>query len=339
MSSAPVPPVPPSAGQQVQQVSINIDFDQLLATNRPVGTKALLEAIGMTRGTTVLSLVLAEGAFLAGDVVSYLESLVLKSGKQNRLDLFLRSTGGIAEIPWRVLTILREFSEHLAVMVPRVAMSGAAHIAIGGDELVMGPLSNLGSVDPTRNHPLLPRDPQGNAIPTSVQHLKHCLNFLKRTVREGEAFGPIVAELFRHVNPLALGALEESYELSRLITQKALSTRRPPFDAEKAAAIKDKLAGEYFSHTYYISRAEVETDLGLPITRMDPGEPLFSQVEALNAAYDSIFEAVVQLPAPVPFQLRVKGIIETAAHRFVLAQVFAPNGQKVAGHWAEQDNY
>lgn len=339
MPTTPVLPTPTPPGQQIQQFSININFDQLLAANRPAGTKALLERLGLTRDSTVLSIVLAEGAILAGDLVAQLESLVLKTGKKPRLDLFLRSTGGIAEIPWRILTVLREFSEHLGAIVPRVAMSGATHVAIGCDELLMGPFSNLGSVDPTRSHPLLPKDSQGNTIPTSVQHLKHCLEFLKRTVPTGEPLGPMITELFRHVEPLALGALEESYELSRLISTKVLATRRPPIDKEKADAIRDQLAGAYFSHTYYISRGEVETELQLPVTRFDPGQAVFEQIEALNAAYDAILQMNIQLPAPVPVQLRVTGLVETAQHRFVLAQVFAPNGQIVAGHWLEQDNY
>jgi hypothetical protein len=319
-------------------VSINIDIASLLAANPPPGTRALIEAIEASRQSKLIVLVLADNSLLAGDVVSQIESLLLSGGPRDRLDLFLRSTGGIAEIPWRIVSVLREFSHHLGVIVPRVAMSGATHIAIAGDELVLGPLSNLGSVDPTRNHPLLPRDPQGNPIPMSVQNLKHCLGFLTRTLREGEQLGPIVTELFNHVDPLALGALEEAYELARLITGKVLATRRAPIESDRIERIKEKLAGEYFSHAYCISRSEVESDLGLPVSRMDVGQEIFNRVEALHSVYFGAFGSASPVGGPVPLSFRITGFVETTEQRHILCQVMAPSGQRIAGSWIAGNN-
>ena len=219
------PPQPPPQPQAL----FNVDFQALYNANKPAGSKALLDALGKERTGEMLSLVFVDflpvNPMLMGDVTLQLEPTVVQMGKVEKLNLVLRSTGGIAEFPWRIVSILRAFCDEFEVIVPRQAMSGATHIAISADNLVMGPLSALGSVDPTRNHPLLPLDKHGNPIPASVQDLRHCLEFVKRNVPKHEV-GPIVGQLFSLVNPLAIGAIEQSYELSRLITRRVLGTRK-----------------------------------------------------------------------------------------------------------------
>jgi len=217
-------------------------------------------------------------------------------------------------------------------------MSGATHIALGADNLVMGPFSALGSVDPTRNHALLPRDQQGNPTPASVQDLKHCLEFVRRNVKRSEPLAPLVGQLFTQVNPLAIGAIEQSYELSRLITRKVLGTRKKKLRPKHVRTIVDQLAGKYYSHGYPISRAEVETDLELPVTKADPGDSLFNAIEALNSFYMGVFEKQQQLAGPLPLTFRITGFVETPKSRRVLCQVFGPNGQALAGTWLAESN-
>jgi hypothetical protein len=281
---------------------------------------------------------------LAGDMIFQLEPLLLEMAKVPKLDLFLRSTGGVAEIPWKIVSLLRSFCDDFEVVIPRNAMSGATHVAIAADEIVMSPFSFLGSVDPTRTHPLLPRDPQNASIPVSVQDLKHCLQFVNRNVPEGEKIGPIVNKLFEEVSPLAIGALEQSYELSRLITKKVLATRKKNLGTKITKNIVDRLAGQYFSHSYFISRDEVEHDLKLPVTRMELGDDSFSASEALNGYYTGLFEKEVPVPqAPIPLTFRITGFLETATSRRILCQVIGPgpkgpNSNVVAGAWLSEPN-
>jgi Serine dehydrogenase proteinase len=343
MGVPPQPQLPPPQPQ-----AFNIDFGQLFGANRPAGSKKLLESLGKVREGNALSLVyvdfLPANPMISGDVIPQLESLLLEMGKVQKLNLFLRSTGGMAEIPWKIVSLLRSFCSKFEVVIPRNAMSGATHVAIGADELVMSPLSFLGSVDPTRTHPLLPRDPQNVSIPVSVQDLKHCLEFVKRNVPEGEKVGPILNQLFAQVSPLAIGALEQSYELSRLITQKVLATRKKTLGAKSVQNVVDRLAGKYFSHGYFISRDEVENDLRLPVTRMEPGDETFKASEALNGYYMSVFEKEVPITgAPIPLTFRITGFLETATSRRILCQVIGagpkgPNTLVVAGAWLSDPN-
>ncbi len=332
-----------SVPSQLQpQQPFNIDFQALFTTHKPAGSKALLEELRKQRESdAIIGMMFVDflpmNPMLAGDVVAALEPLILEGGKVGKLSLVLRSTGGYAEFPWRMVSILRSFCSELDVIVPRVAMSGATHIAISADTLVMSPLSSLGSVDPTRNHPLLPKDPAGNPIPASVQDLRHCLEFVKRNVPKDEV-GPIVGTLFAHVHPLAIGAIEQSYELSRLITKRVLGTRKSKLASKQVKRIQDQLAGQYFSHGYPISRTEVEADLGLPVTKADPGDSLFAAVEALNSSYTSIFEKQHPVQGPIPLSFRMTGFVETVKTRRILCQVFGPNGQVLAGTWLSDPN-
>lgn len=329
--------------QLPQPQPFNVDFGQLFNANKPSGSKTLLEAIAAQRKASVMALALVDflpaSPMLAGDIARYVEPLIAEIGKVKKLDLVLRSTGGVAEIPWRIVSVLRCFCDELEVIVPRSAMSGATHIAIGADNLVMTPFSVLGSVDPTRNHPLLPRDPQGNPTPASVQDLRHCLEFLKKNVPKKEQLGELVGQLFSHVHPLAIGAIEQSYELSRLITRKVLATRRKKLAPKHVEEIVEQLAGKYFSHGYPISRAEVESDLRLPMTKAEPGDTLFTAIEALNSHYDTIFERQVPVAGgPVPLTFRVAGFLETPTSSRILCQVFGPNGQVLGGAWVSEAN-
>lgn len=326
---------------QPQPQPLNVDITALFNASKPGRSKALLETLGRQRAASILTLVLVDflpvNPMLAGDVSLQLETLLLEIGKVTNLCVVLRSTGGMAETPWRIVSLLREFCDRLEVIVPRAAMSGATHVAIAADSLVMSPMSYLGSVDPTRRHDLLPRDPQNNPIPASVQDLRNCIEFLKKNVPEDEA-GPIVGQLFAYVHPLAIGAIEQSNELSRLITRKVLATRRDKISSEQVAEIVEQLAGRYFSHGYPISRGEVESDLKLPVTKTSPGETLFDAVEALNGFYTAEFQKQQQIPGPVPLIYRITGFLETAKSRRVLCQVFGPNGQAVAGAWISETN-
>jgi hypothetical protein len=265
-----------------------------------------------------------------------LATILAREGRSPKLDVFLRSTGGITEVPWRVVSLLREFADELGVIVPSIALSGATHIAIAADDLVMTPFSVLGSVDPTRSHPLLPKDADGKPIPTSVQDLKHCIQFIREQLGESyptQNLALIISELFKYINPLAIGALEQSYSLSRLITRKVLQSRRQPPSPDQINKIEELLAGQYFSHAFLISRSEVESGLGLPVTK--PDAELCSLISRLEGHYTSEFKRVI--PATPPSSdptFRVGAFMQTSGAGWAVGQLLKES-QFLADAWLE----
>ena len=204
-------------------------------------------------------------------IIRPLIDVLMPMGRQEDLDLFLHGHGGVTEVGWWIILLLRQFAKRINVLVPFQAMSGMTHIAVAGDDLLMSEVSVLSSVDPQREHQLLPRSEGGEKLRVSVEDLKQCMKFVKEQVgKKGKAeLRGVVSALFDHIEPLALGALERSYTLSRLITEKALGTRAEQLSAKDIQHIKDQIGGAYSSHIFVLGRNEVRNDLGLDVTDMN----------------------------------------------------------------------
>ena len=327
------------AKAQLVPTNFQIDMASLVQSFNLGSAKPMIEALEAERtGSKVLVIVYNDlppvPSYLAPPALVPLKIILSDIGKVPQIDVFLRSTGGITEVPWRMVTMLREFTDKLAVIVPTNALSGATHIAISADELVMSPFAVLGSVDPTTNHPLLPKDAQGRPIPTSVENLKHCIKFISEQLGDSypqQNLALIISELFKYINPLALGALEQSYNLSKLISSKCLKSRNQPLDDDHIKAIVEQLAGGYFSHSFLISRNEVETDLKLPVTK--PKTELSELMLKLENYYNDQFQ---KPPIPVPntqFGARIGGIIQVANKGWAIVQTLKSDGQLIADPW------
>src|SRR5262245_7572616 len=56
--------------------------------------------------------------------------LLLPSRPVEKLDVFLCSNGGSGTVPWRLVSLLREFSKHFGVLIPYRAYSAATLLAL-----------------------------------------------------------------------------------------------------------------------------------------------------------------------------------------------------------------
>ncbi len=202
-----------------------------------------------------------------------------------------------------MVSLMREYAEHLGGLIPHRAHSSGTLLALGADEIVMTPLSILGPIDPTRAHPLLPRV-AGAAEPeaVSVQDMRHAMQFISEPAGPGstiaytpEAMAQIFTALFDKIHPLAIGAIEQAYALAKLIGTKCLSTHMDP--ATQGADIQrivDTLCDDFKSHAYQLSRQEAR-ELGLPVVDADP---------TVEAAMTELMQLYVQResskPAPQP---------------------------------------
>lgn len=196
-------------------------------------------------------------------------------GHQKKLDVVIFTHGGDTEAPWRLVSLIREFCDRFALIVPFRSASAGTLMALGADEIVMTPFSVLGPIDPSRTHPLLPRR-KGAAAPEpiSVQDMRHAMQFIREaSTTDGspipytpEAMAHIFTALFNKIHPLAIGAIEQSYALAKLIGHRCLETHLDSEkDADEIKSIVDRLCDDYKSHSYPISRAEAKS-LGLNVS-------------------------------------------------------------------------
>jgi hypothetical protein len=305
-------------------------FDE---TDRP-DVVPLIQKIESLRGSRVLTYYLVEGAQMASDAMPAVYEQLRRIGHQDKIDLWIHSQGGQTELPWRLIQMLRYYCKSLGVLVTEVAQSAATHTALGADEIVMGPFSLLSPVDPARRHPLLPKgidvnNPGAEAKPfsVSVQDLKHAVAFVKREAGDGglvgDAYARVISVLFEKVHPLAIGAIEQSYELSKLITRRMLSTHMDEkADAEEIDRLADELCDAFKSHGFPIGVLEAER-LGLKVVRAE--EELYDAMWDLKRWYDSrehtptpapTGHTVIGLPVQGQLVIRTIGHIDSADVRY-----------------------
>lgn len=271
-SGGPIPSVSPSAPQIPVQAGA---LSPQAAVTEKATIQKLARDLEQARGSRVIIHWLTERARISEAQIMPLYDILGSIGTVPKIDVVLFTIGGDTEVPWRIVSLIREFAAHFSVLIPYRAHSAGTLIAMGADEIVMTPLSVLGPIDPSRTHPLLPRrEGSPEAEPISVQDMRHAMKFI-REATEGtppspEGLAQIVTALFEKIHPLAIGAIEQSYALAKLIGTQCLGTHMNASTDEAAIKeIVDKLCDDYKSHSYQINRREAKK-IGLKITDATP---------------------------------------------------------------------
>lgn len=182
----------------------------------------LIQNIESKRASRLISYVTATrrtlGAQIASDVIPHFREHLADIGKVEKIDLFLITRGGHTLTPHRLVGLLREFGKGLGVLIPYMAHSAGTMIALGADEIVMGPMAELGPVDPSVGNdfnPVLdPGDAPGGKLtiprprmPISVEDVSAYLTLAQE--RAGLSKRGSMVEAFKaltdRIHPLALG--------------------------------------------------------------------------------------------------------------------------------------
>ncbi|MEO5954040.1 MAG: hypothetical protein ABIQ44_16385, partial [Chloroflexia bacterium] len=207
---------------------------------------SLIASIEKARGSSVIAYMLHDNAMIADDALPQLYDKLQTLGRRNQIDLLLLARGGVAEVCWRALNLLREYCDHLAVIVGPRVMGASTLLALGADEIVMGPLAELGNMEQARKHPLMPRDDAGQPLPVTLGELRA----LGMGVKGGEGSANVDPSLFQYVHPLVLGNLLQADALSRDVTRKALSMHIPADDTDKIERLVEMFNGGFNSPAY-----------------------------------------------------------------------------------------
>jgi ClpP class serine protease len=115
--------------------------------------KQLIQQIEALRKSRVITYLTSDrsgpvNARVAMDIIPVISKQLQKIGKTQNIDLFLYSTGGDTMVPWRLVSMIREYCDKFSVLVPYKAHSAATMIALGADEVVMTDLSGARSPHP-----------------------------------------------------------------------------------------------------------------------------------------------------------------------------------------------
>lgn len=262
---------------------------------------SLITNIESQRGSRVIAYITSDrpgpvGARVAPDVIPLFSKQlheIAPTGKVQKIDLFLYSAGGDTMVPWRLVSMIREYCDQFSVLVPYKAHSAATMIALGADEIVMSDLSEISPIDPSTANIFNPSDPTNpqNRIPISVEDVIAYFDLAKNKfgIKSDEDLTKIFVQFIEanpEVHPLALGNVNRTHNLIRLIAKRLLKSHNKPMRDEEIEKVVEYFTEKLYSHQYFIGRGEAREELGVKSVINAPT----SLAKAMNELYDAYRE-------------------------------------------------
>jgi hypothetical protein len=237
-------------------------------------TGPLIDRLEQALGGAFVSYWCSPHASMRQDDVAALDH-VLRHAREiqdgpRRVFLFIKSDGGQGTAALRMTNILRHWADEVTALVPLEAASAATMLALGADEIQIGPLGYLSAVDTSIRHALSPVDHINDRVSVSHDELVRVVRLWREQgdQEQGNPWG----KLYDYVHPLVIGAVDRASSLSIKLCTEILSYHFE--DHERAAQIARALNSEYPAHGYPITLREAQR-IGLP------AKPLAPDVEEL----------------------------------------------------------
>lgn len=240
-----------------------------------MNTQEIIKKIEEKRGSNVITYITSDrqgpvNARVAMDIIPIISSQLRKIGKTEKIDLILYSAGGDTMVPWRLVSMIREYCDKFSVIVPYKAHSAVTMISLGADEIVMSDMSELSPIDPSTANVFNPADPKNpqNKIPISVEEVMSYFDLAKNKfgIKSDEELTKIFnkfVEANPSIHPLALGNVNRTHNLIKILAKRLLKSHREPMKEDEIEKIIEFLTEKLYSHQYYIGRKEAKEDLGI----------------------------------------------------------------------------
>lgn len=237
--------------------------------------KQIIQKIEELRGSKVIAYITSDrpgpvNARIAGDVIPIISNQLRQIGKVQNIDLFIYSAGGDTMVPWRLVSMIREYCDKFSVLIPYKAHSAATMISLGADEIVMTDLSEISPIDPSTANVFNPQDPNNpkNKIPISVEDVMAYFDLAKSKfgIKSDEDLTKIFNKFVEsnpQIHPLALGNVNRTHNLIRQLAERLLKSHKEKLKEEDIKKIVDYFTEKLYSHQYFIGRKEAKEELGV----------------------------------------------------------------------------
>ena len=226
-------------------------------------TQSIISRITSMLGGTLISYWNNPRGSVCHDDVVALYEILQKLNKQDTLYLFLKSSGGNGQAALRLVNLMRQYCKRLIALVPLECASAATMIALGANEIFMGPMAYLTAVDTSLTHDLSPVDRDNDRVSVSLDELTRVIRLWRS--EQSESKENAYKSLFQYVHPLVIGAVDRAESLSIMLCKQLLANHIS--DDAIAGRIASTLNSTYPSHNYPILFDEART-IGLDVEHM-----------------------------------------------------------------------
>ncbi len=205
------------------------------------------------------------GSVCHDDVLALFE-LLEKIGVQEKIYLFIKSSGGNGQASLRLVNLLRQYCQKVVAVIPLECASAATMIALGANEIYMGPMAYLTPVDTSLTHALSPIDRDNDRVSVSLDELTRVVKLWQSQKSDDRSENPY-QQLFQHVHPLVIGAVDRAESLSIMLCKELLAYHIK--DEKIQVRIANALNAKYPSHGYPILFEEAKR-VGLKVSHLTP---------------------------------------------------------------------
>lgn len=202
------------------------------------------------------------GSVCGNDVIAFYEILE-RIGRRDKLYISVKSSGGNGTAALRIINLIRQYAKEVVSLIPLECASAATMMAIGTDEICMGPMAYLSAVDTSLTHDLSPIDRDNSRVGVSLDELNRVVKLWTRNTDDSTS-NPYKS-LFEYVHPLVIGAVDRAESLSIMLCEELLSYHIE--DPQAVARIAETLNSKYPSHSYPVLLDEARK-IGLNATPM-----------------------------------------------------------------------
>lgn len=211
--------------------------------------------------------------------VEYFEELLFDATPEMDLHLMLVTPGGDGEVAVRLVRAAQAHCRNLTVIVPDFAKSAGTLLVLGAHEILMGPTSDLGPVDP--------QFPIGDYDLVSAKDMIEAVERALDDVAQRPDTYPLHSALLADVNALkvqqARSALARTDDLVREALQSNPDRTKADVD-DLVRRLHEPLIEAPKDHSA-IFGAEYAKELGLPVTTCNPGSRQWERIWQLWMHY------------------------------------------------------
>ncbi len=287
-------------------------------------TQNLINKLEELFSTRVITFYISEIAQLTNEEVDELYNHLYKVGKTDHLILVIYGPGGNGKAAYRIVKLLRSFTKKLTIVVPAKAASAMTMLALGGDEIIMGPLSYLTPIDTSiARHPLAPLDASNRPISVEITEVQKYLELVKSGSFENvDDFRktPYYA-LTEKVHPIFLGTVQRSLSLSKLFVRGIAKTHIT--DENIIDNLVNKLNDAYPIHSYPILKEDI-ADMGINVKDLSEEQNLACQ--ELLSYYQTLANGSVRVKDNTRITVNRYVFIESIKFR---SYVYAETSEKI----------